>query len=223
MILKVKYNEVMEHVELSAEAKERILANLSQAESNGTSGVSGSRETNARHFSFRSWQSYAAVAACFVVILAGVLTLRPVLNQQEPDPAITIVNPVTAYETAAALSDSLGFPVEDAGTLPITIDSIRYESLNGEIAQTVIESGERIIRFRKSAGSEDNSGDYNTYSSEKETDLDGVSITLKGDGQTCNLALWEKDGYVNSLSAEEAGTGIPEEDMLAMVEALLHP
>lgn len=223
MTLKVKYNEVMEHVELSAEARERILDNLNQAESTGTSGVNDKRETTGRRFSFRSWQSYAAVAACFVVILAGVLTLRPILNNQTPEQNVTLVNPVRQFATAAELSDSLGFPVEDAGILPITIDSCRYESLNGEIAQTVIESGERIIRFRKSAGSEDNSGDYNTYSSEKETDLDGVSITLKGDGQTCNLALWEKDGYAYSLSAEEAGTGIPEEDILAMVQALLHP
>ena len=47
---------------------------------------------------------------------------------------ITIVNVMESYDSVAALSSTLGFPVEDLAELPFTPDTVSYLDCWGEYA-----------------------------------------------------------------------------------------
>lgn len=69
-------------------------------------------------------------------------------------------------------------------------------------------SGEgKSCSYRVSAGSGDNSGDYNAYPEESRLELGGIPVTAKGDGELYYLILWEKDGYSFSLRFPEGIAG----------------
>ena len=62
-----KYNEVMEHVQLTAEARERILDRIENA-GKTTQGKNGSGNAGAEKIlSLRNWRRYGAIAACLIL------------------------------------------------------------------------------------------------------------------------------------------------------------
>ena len=139
----------------------------------------------------------------------------------------------TAYfESAEELNKAMGFPVEDIQVLPVEAKEIRYEVIAGELVQEVLlyegadgtgssteeEEDAAEIVFRKSAGEEDNSGDYNQYDSEKDVQVNGTAMTLKGNDGTVSLILWQRDGYSYSMGFTPA---VPEEDAVSYAGAML--
>lgn len=78
------------------------------------------------------------------------------------------------------------------------------------------DAGGQEIRLRKGVGTEDISGDYNTYDSEETVTLGDVTVTEKAGADGIHVAYWTKDEYAWSLtssaglSAEQLETIIPE-------------
>lgn len=77
-----------------------------------------------------------------------------------------------------------------------------YTAIGGELAQIIYYGmdGDTELILRKSPGSEDNSGDYNTYENEQVMEIDGSSVTLKGNADRWYLACWHDEEYSYSLS-----------------------
>ncbi len=220
--MSTKYNEAMEHVQLTAEVRERILKNVENAEGShsvkNTSGETGSTKT--RLISFRNWQRYGTLAAC--LILVGILAaLWPKLRKPAEEPATDVASYwAEEYDSLEELSESVGFPVEDIRKLPLDNAEAYYLNITGKIAHVMLKNDDRMIVFRKSQGSEDNSGDYNKYTSIREEKAGNTSVTLKSsDTAHVTLALWEKDGYSYSMSFDPE---VPEEDALRDISNILH-
>ena len=72
--------------------------------------------------------------------------------------------------------------------------------------------------LRMAAGDGDISGDYSAYEHEESAAADGVTVTLKGNGDTVSLALWHSGGYSYSLSA---GNGLGAAEMLTIVSGIM--
>ena len=120
------------------------------------------------------------------------------------DEDVQIPNPLTEHETLADLAKAVGFEV----TLP-TVDKAYQETafidISGETADVRFADGEDTITFRKAKGSDDISGDYNTYDENKTITVKGISVSVKGnDG--INTATWQKDGFTYSFSSDKAMT-----------------
>ena len=120
------------------------------------------------------------------------------------DEDVQIPNPLTEHETLADLAKTVGFEV----TLP-AVDKAYQETafidISGETADVRFADGEDTITFRKAKGSDDISGDYNTYKESKTITVKGVSVSVKGnDG--INTATWQKDGFTYSFSSDKAMT-----------------
>ena len=120
------------------------------------------------------------------------------------DEDVQIPNPLTEHETLADLAKTVGFEV----TLP-AVDKAYQETafidISGETADVRFADGEDTITFRKAKGSDDISGDYNTYNENKTITVKGVSVSVKGnDG--INTATWQKDGFTYSFSSDKAMT-----------------
>ena len=190
MILSKKYNEIMDHVRLSDAARTRILEQVEKAE--------------VRHSTFQ-WTQWGAIAACLAIALIGIFAWTA-QNKPVPDKGPVLTGPVSPEETASLdeLSEAVGFPVEDVASICSADAEVQYTNLFDEMAEITVQDGGQKIVFRKAQGSDDISGDYNAYDVTQETTLAGVPCTLKGDGATVTLILWEKDGCSYALRLEPA-------------------
>ena len=199
-----KYKEVMDHVRLSDAARLRILDKVNASESKN------------RSFQWRQW---GALAACLVVAIAGILVWHahnPATPKQNP----TVMAPSSIEEqpTLEALQAAMGFPVEDIRTLFPETAEFQFKNYFYEIAEITVQDGSQEIVFRKAAGSDDISGDYNVYAVTEKVEADGTTFTMQGNGDTVTVVLWQKGEYTYALSLTP---GMAKEDVTALCTQIL--
>ena len=133
-----------------------------------------------------------------------------------------IANPFVDCESLDAAAEIAGFAIsvpENVEGYPnravqaIRNDLIQVFFATGDMAQSDTE----YILLRKGVGSEDISGDYNEYTSVTEQEVDGKTVTLKGDGSIIYLATWTDGDYSYSVSFSD---GADPDTVLALVNAL---
>ena len=98
------------------------------------------------------------------------------------------------------LSETTGLPVTDIQRLPFEAEHTFYYAYNKELAEIIYQRNGYQAVFRKSAGNGDNSGDYTRYDEEKEVQINGRRVLLKGREGIYMLAVWEDGPYAYSLS-----------------------
>jgi hypothetical protein len=198
MTLREKYEEIMEKVVVTDDMRRRILYNVRCADIAPKPKV----------IRFPHWQRYAAAAACIAVLLIGALTMTNLLHSRN-HPAVSVSDgsaPIVGVQnsveckSAVELSKTIGFPISDLSALPFKPASTAYLSSFGEIAEIDYTGadGETAV-YRKSVGTEDNSGIYDTFPDTKQISVGGVSAALKGDGGKYTLAVWTDGTYSYSV------------------------
>ena len=192
------YRELMEQVNLTPEARERILTNVQQAD------LSPQPEKVVPFPRRRqTWRRWASLAACLVVVVA-VLVAVPLLREQ-PDtaPPVQVLPPFRQVDSLDALSEAVGFPVTEVSKLPFDPVSTTYTAYDEGLAEiTYTGSGGQTATYRQSCETEDNSGDYNFYPDTQT--LPDQNATLKGQDGLYTLALWTDDTYTYSLRLSSA-------------------
>lgn len=130
---------------------------------------------------------------------------------------VQIPNPFVEYETLGQAARAAGFEL----TAPDTVngsDSRVYQAIEGDLLEVIYRRGEdEAARVRKARGGEDISGDYNVYDQVSAVDVDGLSVTMKGENNLVKLAIWTGGGYTYAVSV--AG-GISTSSMTALVSAI---
>lgn len=187
------YRELMEQVNLTPEARERILTNVQQA------GLSPQAEKVVPLRSQKqTWRRWASLAACLVVVVA-VLVAVPLLREQ-PDtaPPVQVLPPFRQVDSLDALSEAVGFPVTEVSSLPFDPVSTTYTAYDEGTAEiTYTGPDDQAATYRQSLGTADNSGDDTLY---KDTQvIPENNATLKGQDQRYTLALWTDGTYTYSL------------------------
>lgn len=212
----------MDKIEVNDEMRGRILENVGKADIS---------PVNRR---FGVMKILLPLAACFAVVIAaavilpnlgsgGIHTVSPA-ETTVTSPNETTENDVLAIPdireaaSAAELSELVGFEVGDVECLPFSPEKTEYTSYWGEIAEIDYTVGEKSACFRKSAGSEDNSGDYNIYSEEKEITAGEISAILKGESGKYTLAVWSDRGYSYSLSLSDGISAAEWEDIIMKIK-----
>jgi len=175
-----KYKTVMDKIELTDEARERILNNIKKK-----SGV----------LTFVKRTRQLGIAACMALILAvGITAVR----MYAPNDAIVVSPYIEEATSVTELSEILGFDMDDVPELPFEAKSAAYCAMDNMGEITYEGEGESAV-YRKSKGEEDNSGDYTDYENICVIEADGVTVTLKGDDKY-TLAIWHDGEYSYSLS-----------------------
>ncbi len=151
----------------------------------------------------------AAVAAVFITVNIQKDAFAP-----SDEEAVTVVSPYVYYETLEEAEKAAGFEI----AVPEIIDNEKISEII-VIAEDTIEIGfgtdqESVVTIRKAKGSEDISGDYNTYGFEKELSFDGISVKAKGDDDLIKLLTWQNGEFTYSLSSPE---GMPEEQAMEII------
>jgi hypothetical protein len=208
MTLKNRYNEIMNNIVVTDEMHDRIIQNI------GNTDFSAIQRNV---INFTSYKKYIAIAACFIILVVSATVIPSIMNINDNVPEQASIPDIVEYNTLDELSKAVGFPVPEINQVPFKVEKVTYIAYGKELAQIDYANNENSITFRKSIGKEDNSGNYNEYSNIKETATDKLTITLKGNSDSYNLAIWEKDGYSYSL---QSTVSVSETEMLDMVKSI---
>ena len=122
MTLNKKYDEVMEHIEVTPEMRSRILGNIDAMDFAGKKQAKLVHSPNKKRF--------AALAAYLAVMLAGVWALLELQNTPD-DRSVLGNNYIVELSSAEELSETVGFEVVELGNLPFKPESVAYTAYWG--------------------------------------------------------------------------------------------
>lgn len=193
----------MAHIEVTDEMKSRILNNIQKADITAP-------QKNVIHFP--DVKKYLPLAACFALLLVSVLTLLHALMPDSSDnPILAPNNDIVKVSSIEELSNTVGYEVE----IPFVAEQIEYTAYWQEMAQISYTGEGQTLIYRKSVGEEDNSGDYTDYQNCIEVEINTISVQLKGNAETFNLAIWNANGYSYSI---QVGKGLSAEQFIELIE-----
>ena len=178
----MKYDEIMDRIEVTPQMRHRILHSLEEA-----------REKKKKRFLLRQ---VVSIAACLTIVLCCWYVWMP--GQQEQD--VQAIPQIEEVGSLQALSRETGIPLKELTGLPFEISETEYVSYWEELAEIQYLGQADSLRYRKSEGTEDNSGDYTVYQQEINLTISGCSVTLKGSGEGYCLAVWTDGTYAYSIS-----------------------
>lgn len=167
-----------------------------------------------------------SMAACLAVIIAAASALRSPAQVSTSDDLQTNEGDTPGFvqggadivelDSAAALSAAVGFEVNDID-LPFTPEQTEYISYWHELAEIDYTGEGKTACYRKAAGTEDCSGDYNVYTDVTEFEAGSITVTLKGDAGQYTLAIWTDGSYSYSLSLSD---GLSLSDWQALMNSI---
>lgn len=189
---KNKYSAAMDKLHVTPEEREQLLERaLERAQQH--SGAPKALHTR------RRWAPMAA-AACICLVLAGVMVI-PSWSDPAASPPVQVTNPMVQSEDLEALQSDAPFALSVPTELPEGWKVDSASLIMGSLAQVVYTDGTDTITYRMAEGTEDVSGDYNAYPWTEDADLDGVTVTLKGQQEdVVLLAVWTDGQYSYALS-----------------------
>lgn len=186
------YNEVMEHIEVTPEMRQRILEHINQADL--TKNVSGNIVR------FPHIKRLAALAACLAVVLVGALTLPSLFHEPDDSNVLVAGNGIVQVSSVEELAERVGFDVTELDGLPFQADEAIYTAYRQALAEITYSGEGQTAVYRKGTGSEDVSGDYKTYENETEIFTGNTAVTLKGNSGSYTLAVWTDGKYAYSIA-----------------------
>ncbi len=208
-----KYDEIMNRIELTPEAKERILASISAAvKEDPEQTVSQPRKAPV-------WKRVLPAAAMLAVVLFGALMARRFSGIEDiGEGPVPLVNPpsaataeTSAYRTPDELEAAAGFPVEELRALPFAADTVSYDLADG-IAETTYTGEGKTAVLRK--GSEERTLSNAVFPVIREVEAGEIRAVIGGENDLFVLALWKHGGYAYCLELSE---GVPEETVAAVI------
>ena len=124
-------------------------------------------------------------------------------RQSAPMTGVQLANPFVGYDTldeaAAAAGFGLSAPEQIDG-----YDAPAVQLMNGEMLQLIFRSGDDRLIIRKTAGTDDISGAYNSYPDTKTAKINGSSVTLKGADGKYQTAVWTANGWSYAVVSDIA-------------------
>lgn len=208
-----RYDEIMEHVEVTPEMRRRILKQIGQTDL--------TKNAPPKVIAIPRIRRLAAMAACLVVVLVGALTLPSLTDGPDhpdvPDAPDVLApgNGIVQVASVEELSETVGFEVVGCSRLPFQVEEATYTAYWKELAEIVYSGEGQSAVWRMGIGTEDVSGDYNIYDSETEISVGGIAVTLKGNDGIYTLAIWTENKYAYSISLSD---GLTENEWQALFD-----
>lgn len=185
------YDEIMERIKVTPEMRQRVLEHIAQEDIS---------PAPSKAVGLPALRKYLSIAACLVLLLAGAAAVPRLLERSELEPPVLTVPNIAEAASLSELSELVGFDVITEFSLPFDVEKTTYHSFWNRIAEVEYSGGESAAEYRQSLGTDNNSGDYNTYSSTAEISVNDINVTLSGSGGLYALATWTDGTYACSLS-----------------------
>ena len=209
--MKKRYDELMDRIEVTDKMRERILDRIQ--------GMDIATPPERKVIPFPKIKKYMSIAACFVVLAVGTFAICHTTGVLQPnDPPVQVANEMVQVDTREQLAAAVGFEIEELDVLPFEVETTAYVSYWNELAEITYTGEGQTATFRKSIGTEDNSGDYSAYSDVRELNIGALPVTLKGSGEVYTLAVWSANGYSYSINLSD---GITESEWYDFISEVL--
>lgn len=210
-----KYNEIMEHIELTDEMRERIIGNVFA-------------KRKRRRIS-RMLSAGIAAAACIAIVFSSVAVMKNTgkLKKNPDKPIVEATAPTgdtagtygaATYISAAELSDYFGVDICDITKLPFEVKTVSYSIMFDSFAEIDYCGDSEDCCFRIGKDTEDISGEYDEFTTIETETVNGREVTLKGYGDSYRIALWVKDGHFYSVSLSN---GTDKDKLLEIAEEVM--
>lgn len=125
------------------------------------------------------------------------------------DDNVQIPNPWQEYKTVSEAANAAGFGFD--APEKIGKYSVSYVQATDGIVEVIYADGGSEFCVRKGMGTDDISGDYYTYKNISEKKIGGNIVTLRGNGDGVNSAVWTDGSYSYSVySVNELATSLVE-------------
>ncbi len=122
------------------------------------------------------------------------------------------------FDSADKLKNTIPYKLAEPRYMPAGYELSNCALIAQELSELQYTNGSDRIIYRTEPGSEDCSGNYNSYSSVKEITLKNITASLKTDPQKGFLALWSHDGMTYSLDGSELLT---ENDIIKIIKNIM--
>lgn len=205
--MKNRYDEAMKNIVVTNEMRDRILNNISKLDL---------QKTSKKTLPFPQFKKYLSIAACFAVLFVGSVIVHNTINLPS-EPPVQIVPEIVPYHSNAELSDAIGFTVKEIQELPFEIESVKYTSYWGELADIEYAGSDNTAIFRMASGVEDVSGYYGEFTSVESHMINGYDVTIKGNDGQYLLAVWQNDGYSYSVQFIEP---VSQQEMFDTIQSI---
>lgn len=133
------------------------------------------------------------------------------------DSSTQIASPFQDCTSLAEAQKLTGFAFQ----VPDTIDGYAGRTISvmdNSMTQVVYTNQkDQSVLLRKAAGSEDISGDYNTYAQNSTVQVKGSAVTLKGNDNKVFVAVWAQNGYTFAIDSD---AGLSAAQITALVQAM---
>ncbi len=113
-----------------------------------------------------------------------------------------LANPFVRCGSLAEAEQMAGFSLELPDALSGWTAQPAIRAVEGAMIEVTCQDRDRALTVRKATGSQDISGDYRVYDSERTVTADGCRITVKEADGRAAVAVWLRDGYTYAVSAE---------------------
>ena len=200
MISVSRYNEIMEHIELTDEMRERIISNVSA-------------KRRRRRIS-RIVSAAAGAAACAVLVFGAFAVIRNTGNLSKSPDKETVTTQTSylgvggtytygsiSYKSAAELSEAFGIEINDLEHLPFEVKNVCYSIMFGNFTEVDYYGvDDEECCYRVGRDTEDITGEYDEFTTVETAMLNGCKVTLKGYGADYRIASWISGGHFCSVS-----------------------
>jgi len=180
----LKYEQIMDRIEVTPEMRQRVLRNVEAAQ---------------RKKQMRLVRQLVSLAACLAIVVCCWYAWKPG-KAQDQEQGMLAAAQIETVDSLEALSQKTGLPLVELTGLPFAPERTEYVSYWGNLAEIQYFGETDTLRYRKSQGTDDNSGDYNVYVQSTETEISGNAVTLKGENGAYTLAVWTDGQYAYSIS-----------------------
>lgn len=127
-----------------------------------------------------------------------------------------IPNPFTDRATLADAAKAAGFSLSAPDALEGYPRRV-IQTMNDEMIQVIYQNSDGSVTVRKEAGGGDISGDYNQYAHSETVEVNGATVTMRGENRLVMVAIWEDGGYTYAVTS---GTGMSAAAMTALIQSV---
>lgn len=151
-------------------------------------------------------------------VTAEIPTVSPLPSEtDEPlEEGVMSGNPIEAA-TLEEIRTEVGYPFKLPQYLPDGYRPEEYSLLFGSLIQASYVSETDEILYRTEKTDLDISGDYNRYETEETAQINGMTVTVKGQDNRFYTATWQSEDQSYSVSSRN---GISREEFIKIVESV---
>lgn len=128
-----------------------------------------------------------------------------------------IPDPFRDCSTLAEAEQAAGFSFQLPDRLPGWVSATAIRAIPSSLIEVSYHGTDESLVLRKGPGSEDISGDYNTYPQVSTVEIGGRQVTVKGEGDTISTATWTDGGYSYAI---HSAPGMDRDALSLLVEGM---